>query len=90
MKKLVFWLLKIFEVGGVVFIPYWVGRFMLSITHETTHWTIAWLGGLASLAAVWSFFYLFYLLIKDGVFYDIFKEWVGINKKWAFKIVGRS
>ena len=89
-ERLVFVLLKVVEVGGFVFGPYWLGSFLEQFFPPEPHSVVfLWFFGALMIVAVVCMVGLCGVMIVDGIAKDAINSFVGMNKDWSKRIVGR-
>ena len=85
-QKVVFWSLKLIEVFGIIFLPYFLAMFLAPLTYDKTPsgfqavfvlWVIGVLGLIVIACSVCIIYCFVAYLLTD---------WVSLNKKWAKRI----
>ena len=87
MRVIIFLLLKVVEIGGVIFLPYWVGDLMERINYGKyycelhTSFGLTWIGGFQTIAIlIWAISTIG--IIVYWVWRFIFWNWKLANKLW--------
>jgi len=89
MRSIVFALLKVLEIGAVVFVPYWSGVFVADLCGEQHSVPFLWFFGVLILTASFCVCYGCFSLIREGIAQDFLCWFIELNRKWSAAICER-